>query len=33
VAEPAEIAEAIAWALSPAASYVTATTISVAGGL
>ena len=33
VAEPSEIAEAIVWALSPAASYVTATTIDVAGGL
>ncbi|HWM33852.1 MAG TPA: SDR family oxidoreductase [Pseudolysinimonas sp.] len=33
VAEPSEIAEAIVWALSPAASYVTGTTLHVAGGL
>lgn len=33
VARPDEIAEAIVWALSPAASYVTATTIAVSGGL
>jgi NAD(P)-dependent dehydrogenase (short-subunit alcohol dehydrogenase family) len=33
VADPREIAEAIVWALSPAASYVTGTTIAVAGGL
>jgi NAD(P)-dependent dehydrogenase (short-subunit alcohol dehydrogenase family) len=33
VAEPREIAEAIVWALSPAASYVTGTTIAVSGGL
>lgn len=31
-AEPEEIAEAIAWLLSPAASYMTATTIRCAGG-
>jgi NAD(P)-dependent dehydrogenase (short-subunit alcohol dehydrogenase family) len=30
---PEEIAEAIAWLLSPAASYITGTTIRVAGGL
>lgn len=30
--EPAEIAEAIAWLLSPAASYTTGTTLRVAGG-
>jgi NAD(P)-dependent dehydrogenase (short-subunit alcohol dehydrogenase family) len=30
--EPAEIAEAIAWLLSDAASYVTGTTLRVAGG-
>ena len=33
VADPREIAEGIVWALSPAASYVTGTTIAVAGGL
>ena len=33
VAEPEEIAEAVLWALSHQASYVTATTIDVAGGL
>ena len=31
-AEPEEIAEAIAWLLSDAASYVTGTTLRVAGG-
>jgi NAD(P)-dependent dehydrogenase (short-subunit alcohol dehydrogenase family) len=31
-AEPEEIAEAIVWLLSPAASYMTATTIRCAGG-
>ena len=31
--EPPEIAEVIAWLLSPAASYVTGTTIRAAGGL
>ncbi|MGO4382266.1 SDR family oxidoreductase [Pseudoduganella sp. RAF53_2] len=31
-AEPEEIAEAIAWLLSPAASYMTGTTIRCAGG-
>ena len=31
--EPSEIAEVIAWLLSPAASYVTGTTIRAAGGL
>jgi glucose 1-dehydrogenase len=30
--EPSEIAEAIAWLLSDAASYVTGTTLRVAGG-
>ncbi|MGD9960609.1 SDR family oxidoreductase [Nocardioides sp.] len=30
--EPSEIAEAITWLLSPAASYVTGTTLRVAGG-
>ncbi|MGI4799686.1 MAG: SDR family oxidoreductase [Janthinobacterium lividum] len=30
--EPAEIAEAVAWLLSPAASYVTGTTLTVSGG-
>jgi glucose 1-dehydrogenase len=30
--EPAEIAEAIAWLLSPAASYATGTTLRIAGG-
>jgi NAD(P)-dependent dehydrogenase (short-subunit alcohol dehydrogenase family) len=30
--EPAEIAEAVAWLVSPAASYVTATTLRVSGG-
>ncbi len=30
--EPAEIAEAIAWLLSDAASYVTGSTLRVAGG-
>ncbi|WP_241032489.1 SDR family oxidoreductase [Rhodococcus pseudokoreensis] len=33
VATPEEIAEAVLWALSHQASYVTATTIAVAGGL
>ena len=32
VAEPAEIAEAIAWILSDAASFVAGTTLRVAGG-
>ena len=32
VAEPAEIAEAIAWVLSDAASFITGTTLRVAGG-
>jgi NAD(P)-dependent dehydrogenase (short-subunit alcohol dehydrogenase family) len=32
VGEPSEIAEAIAWLLSDAASYVTGTTLRVAGG-
>jgi NAD(P)-dependent dehydrogenase (short-subunit alcohol dehydrogenase family) len=32
VAEPDEIAEAIAWVLSDAASFVTGTTLRVAGG-
>jgi len=31
--EPTEIAEAIAWLLSPAASYTTGTTLRVSGGL
>lgn len=30
--EPSEVAEAIAWLLSPAASYTTGTTLRVAGG-
>lgn len=33
IAEPEEIAASILWLLSPAASYVTATTLRVAGGL
>ncbi|MCZ4330905.1 SDR family NAD(P)-dependent oxidoreductase [Castellaniella denitrificans] len=33
LAEPAEIAEAIVWLASPAASYVTGTTLACAGGL
>lgn len=33
LAEPAEIAEAIVWLASPAASYVTGTTLLCAGGL
>ncbi len=33
LAEPAEIAEAIAWLLSPAASFVTGTTVSCTGGV
>lgn len=33
LAEPAEIAEAIAWLLSPSASYITGTTVACAGGL
>lgn len=33
LAEPAEIAEAIVWLISPAASYVTGTTLVCAGGL
>ncbi len=33
LAEPEEIAEAIVWALTPAASYLTATTIRATGGL
>ncbi|MFA7578914.1 SDR family NAD(P)-dependent oxidoreductase [Castellaniella sp.] len=33
LAEPAEIAEAIIWLASPAASYVTGTTLVCAGGL
>jgi glucose 1-dehydrogenase len=32
VGEPAEVAEAIAWLMSDAASYVTGTTLRVAGG-
>ncbi|MER1967603.1 SDR family oxidoreductase [Castellaniella sp. GW247-6E4] len=32
-AEPNEVAEAIAWLLSPAASYITGTTVACAGGL
>ena len=30
--EPAEVAEAVAWLMSDAASYVTGTTLRVAGG-
>ena len=30
--EPHEVAEAIAWLLSPAASYITGTTLTIAGG-
>lgn len=33
LAEPAEIAEAIVWLASPAASFVTGTTLACAGGL
>ena len=33
VAGPDEIAAAVAWLLSPEASYITGTTIRVAGGL
>jgi NAD(P)-dependent dehydrogenase (short-subunit alcohol dehydrogenase family) len=33
IAEPREIADAVLWLLSPEASYVTATVLSVAGGL
>ena len=33
LAEPEEIAEAIVWAMTPAASYVTATVIRATGGL
>lgn len=33
VAEPEEIASAVSWLLSPEASYVTGTTLRVAGGL
>lgn len=33
LAEPEEIAEAVVWAMSPAASYVTATVIRATGGL
>ncbi|HET8703444.1 SDR family NAD(P)-dependent oxidoreductase [Castellaniella sp.] len=33
LAEPAEIAETIVWLASPAASYVTGTTLACAGGL
>jgi glucose 1-dehydrogenase len=33
VGEPGEIASAISWLLSPAASYVTGAVIRVAGGL
>jgi len=32
VGEPDEIAEAVVWLLSPAARYVTGTTIRVSGG-
>jgi NAD(P)-dependent dehydrogenase (short-subunit alcohol dehydrogenase family) len=32
VGEPEEIAEAAVWLLSPAARYVTATTLRVSGG-
>ncbi|MGI4842964.1 MAG: SDR family oxidoreductase [Janthinobacterium lividum] len=32
-ATPDEIAEAVLWMLSPAASYVTGTTLRCAGGL
>jgi NAD(P)-dependent dehydrogenase (short-subunit alcohol dehydrogenase family) len=31
-ADPAEVAEAIGWMISDAASYVTGTTLRVAGG-
>ena len=33
LATPEEIAEAVLWMLSPAASYVTGTTLRCAGGL
>jgi NAD(P)-dependent dehydrogenase (short-subunit alcohol dehydrogenase family) len=33
LAEPEEIAEAVLWLLSPAASYVTGTTLRCAGGM